>query len=71
MERKLFILYGYYRAVNKPVISVVLTVISLGSRVLLAYILSKIPAIGVIGIMFYKKYKSVKNNILQKGVAIF
>ncbi len=46
----LFMLYGYYRAVNKPVMSVVLTVISLGSRVLLAYILSKIPAIGVIGI---------------------
>lgn len=46
----LFLLYGYYRAVNKPFMSVVLTVISLGTRVLLAYILSAIPAIGVIGI---------------------
>lgn len=46
----LFMLYGYYRAVNRPLMSVVLTVISLGTRVLLAYILSGIPAIGVVGI---------------------
>ena len=36
----LFLLYGYYRAVKKPGMSVVLTVISLGIRVLLAYVLS-------------------------------
>ena len=36
----LFLLYGYYRAVKKPAMSVVLTVISLGTRVLLAYMLS-------------------------------
>lgn len=46
----LFMLYGYYRAVNKPVMSVVLTVISLGTRVLLANVLSPIPEIGVFGI---------------------
>ena len=46
----LFMLYGYYRAVGRPGISVVLTVISLGTRVVLAYTLSAIPAIGVIGI---------------------
>lgn len=46
----LFMLYGYYRAVNKPVMSVVLTVISLGTRVLLADVLSAVPAIGVVGI---------------------
>ena len=46
----LFMLYGYYRAVNKPMMSVVLTVISLGTRVLLAYVLSAVPAIGVVGI---------------------
>lgn len=46
----LFMLYGYYRAVNKPAMSVVLTVISLGTRVILAYTLSKVPAIGVVGI---------------------
>ncbi|MEG0367353.1 MAG: MATE family efflux transporter, partial [Coprobacillus sp.] len=33
----LFLLYGYYRGVGKPGISVVLTVISLGSRVIIAY----------------------------------
>ncbi len=46
----LFLLYGLYRAVRKPEMSVVLTVISLGNRVVLAYILSAIPAIGVVGI---------------------
>ena len=40
----LFLLYGFYRAVEKPGMSVVLTVISLGTRVLLAYILA-----GIIG----------------------
>ena len=34
----LFMLYGYYRAINKPSMSVVLTVISLGIRVVLAYV---------------------------------
>lgn len=46
----LFLLYGLYRALGKPGMSVVLTVISLGTRVLLAYVLSSIPAIGVVGI---------------------
>ena len=46
----LFLLYGYYRAVRRPGMSVVLTVISLGARVALAYGLSAIPAIGVTGI---------------------
>ena len=35
----LFMLYGYYRAVNKLLMSVILTILSLGTRVLLAYIL--------------------------------
>ena len=46
----LFLLYGYYRAIKKAGMSVVLTVISLGTRVLLAYILSAVDAIGVTGI---------------------
>lgn len=46
----LFLFYGYFRAVNKPLISVVLTVISLGTRVALAYMLSAIEPIGVTGI---------------------
>ena len=44
----LFLLYGYYRAVKRPGMSVVLTVISLGTRVVLAYLLS--GPVGVTGI---------------------
>ena len=44
----LFLLYGYYRAVKRAEMSVVLTVISLGMRVLLAYALSAV--IGEVGI---------------------
>lgn len=36
----LFLLYGYHRAVKRPGMSLLLTVISLGLRVVLAYILS-------------------------------
>lgn len=46
----LFMLYGFSRAVAQPAMSVVLTVISLGTRVALAYALSAIPAIGCLGI---------------------
>ena len=46
----LFLLYGYYRAIRMPGMSVVLTVVSLGTRVALSYWLAGIPAIGVIGI---------------------
>lgn len=46
----LFLLYGFYRAVKRPGMSVVLTVISLGTRVILAYALSGISWIGVNGI---------------------
>ena len=44
----LFLLYGYFRAVQKPGMSVVLTVISLGTRVALAYALAGI--VGEVGI---------------------
>ncbi|MDO4663538.1 MAG: MATE family efflux transporter, partial [Erysipelotrichaceae bacterium] len=46
----LFLLYGLYRAIGKPGISVLLTIISLGTRVALSYVLSAIPQIGVLGI---------------------
>jgi putative MATE family efflux protein len=46
----LFLLYGLYRALGKPGISVVLTVISLGTRVALSYVLAPLPEIGVVGI---------------------
>ena len=46
----LFLLYGLYRALGRPGMSVVLTVISLGTRVALAYLLSAVPGLGVTGI---------------------
>ena len=46
----LFLLYGYYRGINRPEMSLVLTIISLGTRVLLAYALAPISWIGVLGI---------------------
>ena len=46
----LFLLYGLYRALGRPGMSVVLTVISLGTRVALAHLLSALPAVGVAGI---------------------
>lgn len=46
----LFLLYGLYRAIKRPGMSVVLTIFSLGTRVVLAYALSGIEFIGVTGI---------------------
>ena len=46
----LFLLYGLYRALGRPGMSVVLTVVSLGLRVALAYALSALPGVGVVGI---------------------
>lgn len=46
----LFLLYGLYRGIGKSQMSIVLTIISLGSRVLLAYILSSVSTIGIVGI---------------------
>lgn len=46
----LFLLYGYYRAVRRPVMSVILTVLSLGTRVGLSYWLASVPGIGETGI---------------------
>lgn len=46
----LFMFYGLYRGLGKSSISVILTIVSLGTRVILAYTLSAIPSIGLIGI---------------------
>ena len=46
----LFLLYGYYRGINRPEMSLLLTIISLGTRVLLAYLLAPVQGIGVWGI---------------------
>ncbi len=45
----LFLFYGIFRALKAPAISLVLTVISLGLRVVLAAVLSKLP-LGEVGI---------------------
>lgn len=46
----LFLLYGLYRALGRPAVSVVLTVISLGTRVALSYSLAPRPGFGVAAI---------------------
>lgn len=46
----LFLLYALYRGIGKPETALLLTVISLGTRVILAYILSSFEQIGVVGI---------------------
>ena len=53
----LFLLYGYYRAIKRAEMSVVLTVISLGMRVLLAYALSAV--IGEVGIWLGNPHRLV------------
>lgn len=46
----LFMFYGLFRGLGKSETSIVLTILSLGIRVLLAYTLSAIPAVGIVGI---------------------
>ena len=46
----LFLLYGFFRAIEKPGVSLILTIVSLGTRVVLSYSLAGISAIGVKGI---------------------
>lgn len=46
----LFLWYAYFRGIGKPSISILLTIISLGTRVVLAYALAGIPAVGMVGI---------------------
>lgn len=46
----LFMFYGLFRGMGKPEVSILITVISLGTRVALAYTLSSIPSIGLLGV---------------------
>lgn len=46
----LFLLYAFYRGLGKAQMSIVLTVVSLGSRVIIAYALAPISSIGLLGI---------------------
>lgn len=48
----LFLFYGLYRGLGKPEISIVLTVISLGTRVGLAYLFAPMPAFGLSAIWY-------------------
>lgn len=73
----LFLLYGYYRGIGKPEMSLVLTIISLGTRVLIAYIIA--PHVGawgiwiaipigwvladMTGLIYMKKFSSRSNDI--------
>ena len=43
----LFLLYGLYRGIERPVMSLILTVLSLGTRVALAYLFAPMPQFGV------------------------
>lgn len=44
----LFLWYGYFRGINKPHISLILTIISLGTRVALSYALAPNTELGVV-----------------------
>ncbi len=80
----LFLFYGLYRALGKPAMSVVLTVVSLGTRVALSYTLAMLPSIGVAGIWwsipigwgladligFLYYYKNVFNGLSQANNCI-
>lgn len=46
----LFMFYGLFRGIGKPGVSIILTVVSLGIRVILAYALSSVSRIGIVGI---------------------
>lgn len=46
----LFLFYGYFRAISRPSVSLILTIISLGTRVILSYSLAAIPSLSYNGI---------------------
>ena len=46
----LFLWYAYFRGINRPQVSLLLTIISLGTRVLLAYTLAPNSSLGVVAI---------------------
>ena len=72
----LFLLYGLYRGIERPVMSLVLTILSLGTRVVLAYLLAPQPQFGVnaiwwaipigwmladlVGFFYYRKLRKKK-----------
>lgn len=78
----LFLLYGFYRGIGRPEMSLVLTVISLGTRVALAYLFAPDPAFGVAAVWWaipigwmladaagYLYYKKRKGRLIPDGQA--
>lgn len=72
----LFLLYGLYRGIEKPLMSLILTILSLGTRVALAYLLAPRPQFGVNAIWWaipvgwiladltgYIYYLKIRNNL--------
>lgn len=80
----LFLLYGLFRGIGRPAVSIVLTVVSLGTRVALAYLLAPIPAFGLpaiwwaipigwfladfTGLLLYRKAPRQKGRLLKQTV---
>lgn len=64
----LFLLYGVFRGMEKPGISLGLTVISLGTRVVLAYLLAPNPAFGVSAIWWAIPIGWILADLLGFGV---
>ncbi len=72
----LFMFYGFFRGIGALNISLILTIISLGTRVLMAYVLSSIPALAergiwwsvplgwaladVVGLVIYRRFKKIQ-----------
>lgn len=72
----LFLWYGFFRGVGRPHISLILTVISLGTRVALSYALAPNTPLGVLaiwlsipagwlladaaGLYFYRRAKAIR-----------
>src|SRR5690606_25140559 len=79
----LFMFYGFFRGVGNLNMSIILTIISLGTRVLMAYFLSSISFIGakgiwwsipigwiladIVGFIVYRKGKWQKNISIEMG----
>ena len=80
----LFLLYGLFRGIGRPAVSIVLTVVSLGTRVALAYLLAPIPAFGLpaiwwaipigwfladfTGLLLYRKAQRQKGRLSKQTV---
>ena len=73
----LFMFYGFFRGVGKPSMSIVLTVLSLGTRVVLAYTFAPMESFGVYAIWWaipigwaiadITGFWKIKKYIIKKG----